>query len=315
MKDDMGLALNDIELHGLQRISGVATVPSIEMSGPDVVFTDTSGHVVEEDALTIDIADIGTYTLMWTPTGPTSGAAGYTRSDGVMGEAGHAERLALAAGFAFTEGIIESLHDVLSMAVCADTPGVVRMTLADPTRVVTRRRNVLLTSSCGICGSRDIVENNAYGLTPVPDRMRFGATRLAPLMAGMQEHQQVFSLTGGAHAAAIFNQGGQILAVAEDLGRHNALDKVIGRVLLEGGSFERCGVLLSSRLSLEMVAKAIRAGFEMIAAIGAPTSLAIEIAQHFGITLCGFVRNDRATLYTHPHRICNITRAVQAPMP
>ncbi|HND13675.1 MAG TPA: formate dehydrogenase accessory sulfurtransferase FdhD [Pseudomonadales bacterium] len=310
MKDDMGLALNDLELHGLQRISGVATVPSIEMSGPDVVFTDTSGHVIEEDALTIDIADIGTYTLMWTPTGSTLGAAGYTRSDGVMGEAGDAERLALAAGFAFTEGIIESLHDVLSMAVCADTPGVVRMTLADPTRVVTRRRNVLLTSSCGICGSRDIVENNAYGLVPVPDHMRFGATRLAPLMAGMREHQQVFSLTGGVHAAAIFNQGGQILAVAEDLGRHNALDKVIGRVLLEGGSFERCGVLLSSRLSLEMVAKAIRAGFEMIAAIGAPTSLAIEIAQHFGITLCGFVRNDRATLYTHPHRICNIVPAV-----
>ncbi len=315
----MGVALNDIgpqhTVDGLQRNAGVATVASIEISGSGLVFTDTSAHVIEEDALTIDIADIGTYTLMWTPTGSTSGAVGYTRSDGVMGEPGDAERLALAAGFAFTEGIIESLHDVQSMAVCADTPGVVRMMLEDPARVVTRRRNVLLTSSCGICGNRDIVESNAYGLTPVPDHMRLGATRLAPLMAAMQEHQEVFSLTGGAHAAAIFNQGGQILAVAEDLGRHNALDKVIGRVLLEGGSFERCGVLLSSRLSLEMVAKAIRAGFEMIAAVGAPTSLAIELARHFGITLCGFVRNDRATLYSHPHRIRNIARAMQARAP
>lgn len=292
-----------------ERLAGVTTVPSIEISGADVVFTETTCHVIEEDALTIEIEDIGSYTLMWTPTEPGSGAAGYTRSDGVLGEPGDAERLALAAGFAFTEGIIESLADVRSMAVCADAPGVVRMTLENPACVVTRRRNVLLTSGCGVCGSREIIENNVFGLSPVPDRMRFGATRLAPLMVAMHERQQVFSRTGGAHAAAIFDQSGRIRAVAEDLGRHNALDKVIGRVLLEGSGFERCGVLLSSRLSLEMVTKAIRAGFELIAAVGAPTSLAIDVARQFGITLCGFVRNERATLYTHPHRIRHIARA------
>lgn len=315
----MGLALNDIgpgcTVNELPRTAGVVTVSSIEIAGADVAFTNTHCQIIEEDALTIDIADVGTYTLMWTPTDSTSGASGYTRSDGVMGEPGDAERLALAVGFAFTEGIIRSLHEVRSMAVCADAPGLVRMALEDPSSVVTRRRNVLLNSSCGICGSRDIIDNNAYGLSAVADRMRLGATRIAPLMVAMQERQQVFPLTGGAHAAAVFGQGGQILAIAEDLGRHNALDKVIGRMLLEGTDFDHCGVLLSSRLSLEMVTKAIRAGFEIIAAIGAPTSLAIEVARHFGITLCGFVRNGRTTLYTHPHRICNIAAALQIPAP
>ncbi|MCM8884622.1 MAG: formate dehydrogenase accessory sulfurtransferase FdhD, partial [Candidatus Thiodiazotropha sp.] len=92
-------------------------------------------------------------------------------------------------------------------------------------------------------------------------------------------------------------------AVAEDLGRHNALDKVIGASLLSGEGFEARGVLLSSRLSLEMVTKAVRAGLEIVAAVSAPTSLAIEVAERFGVTLCGFVRKGRLTVYSHPHRI------------
>ena len=306
----MGLALNDIgpghTVDSRQRVAGVTTVPVIEVSGSDVVFAHTTCQVIEEDTLTIEIADIGSYTLMWTPAESISGASGYTRNDGVLGEPGDAERLALAAGFAFTEGIITSLRDVRSMAVCADTPAVVRMTLEDPASVEPRRRNVLLGSSCGVCGLQDIVEHNAFELTAVPDGMRLGATRLAPLMSAMQERQQIFPLTGGAHAAAIFDQNGRILTVAEDLGRHNALDKVIGRSLLDGNGFDRCGVLLSSRLSLEMVTKAVRAGFEIVAAVGAPTSLAIELARLYGVTLCGFVRNDRTTIYSHPHRVCNV---------
>lgn len=291
-------------------VTGVTVVRSIEMSGADVVFSGVNCEVIEEDALTIDIEAVGTYTLMWTPTEPTAEAIGYTRSDGMLGDPDHAERLALSLGFAYTEGIIGSLADVRSIAACAESPQVVRMVLENPDRVVTRRRNVVLTSSCGICSGRDIVEGNAWGLTAVPDRLRISASRLPQLMATMREHQQIFPRTGGAHAVAVFDQAGTIRAVAEDLGRHNALDKVIGRTLLEHDDFDRCGVLLSSRVSLEMVAKAVRAGFEVIAAIGAPSSLAIEVAQRFGITLCGFVRNDCATLYTHPHRIIrNIVRA------
>jgi FdhD protein len=297
------------------RVAGVTTVPSFHIAGADVPATSASCDVIEEDSLTIDIEDIGSYTLMWTPTAATSGAAGYTPADGVLGDASTPERLALAAGFAFTEGIIEGLADIRSMSACPDTPGVVRMVLENPARVVTRRRNVLVTSGCGVCGSREFIENNAFGLSTVPDRMRLDAARFAPLMAAMHARQQVFACTGGAHAAAIFDESGRIRAVAEDLGRHNALDKVIGRTLLEGSGFERCGVLLSSRLSLEMVSKAVRARLEVIAAVGAPTSLAIDVARRFGLTLCGFVRKERATMYTHPHRISNVayTRAADAP--
>lgn len=290
-------------------VTGVTVVPSIEMSGADVMFSGVNCDVIEEDALTIDIEAVGTYTLMWTPTEAAAEAIGYTRGDGVLGDPSHVERLALSLGFAYTEGIIGSLADVRSIAACADSPQLVRMVLENPAGVVARRRNVILTSSCGICSGRDIVESNAWGLTAVPNRLRIGGSRLPQLMATMRERQQIFPRTGGAHAAAVFDQAGTIRALAEDLGRHNALDKVIGRALLGHDGFDRCGVLLSSRVSLEMVAKAVRAGFEVIAAVGAPSSLAIEVAQRFGITLCGFVRNDRATLYTHPHRIIrNIVR-------
>ena len=119
----------------------------------------------------------------------------------------------------------------------------------------------------------------------------------------MRAGQKIFEQTGGSHAAAIFNSTGEIVAVAEDLGRHNALDKAIGSVLLERGSVQGCGVVLSSRLSLEMVLKAVRAGLEVMLAVSAPTSLAIDVAQQFGVTLCGFVRAERATVYTHPDRI------------
>jgi len=122
-------------------------------------------------------------------------------------------------------------------------------------------------------------------------------------MAQMRQGQQIFEQTGGSHAAAIFDQSGQVLAVAEDLGRHNALDKAIGMVLLHRGSVVGCGVVLSSRLSLEMVLKAVRTGLQMLLAVSAPTSLAIEVADKFGVTLCGFVRGRRATVYTHPQRV------------
>lgn len=266
-------------------------------------------QVVEEDALTIDVDGIGSYTLMWTPTEHLEGGAGFTELDGVLAETDEPEALALAAGFAFTEGIVQGLDEIRTMAVCPDTPGVIRMEVVDPERVETRRRNVVLTSSCGVCGRREILEDNAFGLDPVPDAMRLDSTGFARLMQSMREQQAIFSRTGGAHAAAIFCDDGRILAVAEDLGRHNALDKVIGKVLLAGGDFSRCGALLSSRLSLEMVAKAVRAGLEIVAAVSAPTSLAIDVAERFGLTLCGFVRQDRATVFTGPHRISNLPQA------
>jgi FdhD protein len=280
---------------------GIRLVQSRSHPGPGRPAEDVDTQVIQEDALTIDVEDVGTYTLMWTPTDPVE-ADGYVDGDGLIDGQGSGA-LALATGFVFTEGIIQGLEDIRTMAFCDKTPGVVRMQLKSPEAVETRRRNVLMTSSCGICGSREAVENNTFGLTEVPDRMRLDARGFSQLMQEMLSHQAIFAETGGAHAAAIFTADGRIHAVAEDLGRHNALDKVIGATLLSGEGFKCKGALLSSRLSLEMITKAVRAGLEIVAAVSAPTSLAIEVAERFGVTLCGFVRGQRATVFTHSHRI------------
>jgi len=291
---------------------GVHLVSAFHIPKPGEPAIKELCQVVEEDALTIDIEGIGKYTLMWTPTEKVDGAIGFTDVDGILGESENPEALALAAGFAFTEGIIRGLDDIKTMALCPDEPEVVQMQLTNPEAAVVRRRDVIITSSCGICGKRDIVENNAYGLSNVTDEMRMGSEGFAKLMEQMKQGQEIFQHTGGSHAAAIFSADGQIYSVAEDLGRHNALDKVIGRHLLENKSFKRCGVLLSSRLSLEMAVKAVRSGLEVIAAVSAPTSLAIDVAERFGVTLCGFVRGERATVFTHPHRIINNLDCIDA---
>lgn len=283
---------------------GVRRVTSRYIPGPGQPGVVEQSPVVIEDALTLDVEAIGTYTLMWTPTDNVQlMGSGYLSGHGLLSEEVPSAALSLAAGFAFTEGLIQNLDDVESLAVCPDKPGIVRMKLKSPETVETRRRNLVMTSSCGICGSREVVENNTFGLNDVPDRMRLMGRGVAELMEEMRQRQAIFDETGGAHAAAVFTSDGRIHAVAEDLGRHNALDKVIGASLLNGEGFKARGVLLSSRLSLEMVTKAVRAGLEIVAAVSAPTSLAIEVAERFGVTLCGFVRKGRLTVYSHPHRI------------
>lgn len=260
-------------------------------------------RVVEEDALTVDVEGVGRYMVMWTPTALAVAPHGYTLEDGVLGEVERPEALALALGFALSEGIVLSLDDIRSVSVCADNPGVVRMQLRNATRVRPARKDVVINSSCGICGPREILEDNALGLQSVPNTLSLRRQDFAGLVEQMRAGQAIFDETGGCHAAAIFDGAARVLAVAEDLGRHNALDKAIGTVLLERGSLAACGVVLSSRLSLEMVLKAIRAGLEIMVAVSAPTSLAIEVADRFGVTLCGFVRDTRATVYTHRQRI------------
>ena len=262
-------------------------------------------QLVREDALMLDIEDVGHYTLMWTPTGALDVPHGYTFDDGVLGDIQQPEGLALALGFCLSEGIIDSLQDLKSVAVCPDNPGVIRIQLHQPERVETQRRNVVINSSCGICGPREIIEDNALGLTDVTDSLRLQRAQFVPLMTEMREQQGIFERTGGSHAAAIFDAGGSLVAVAEDLGRHNALDKAIGLALLDRGSVAGCGAVLSSRLSLEMVVKAVRTDLEIVLAVSAPTSLAVDVARQFGVTLCGFVREERATIYSHPHRIEN----------
>jgi len=260
-------------------------------------------HIVHEDVLVIDVEDIGNYSLMWTPTADPAQATGYCAADGILADDGIPEPLALAAGFLFTEGIIGALSDVATMSICADRPEMVRVRLTDAERSIVRRRNVVINSSCGICGGREQLELDATSLERVPDSLRMTVADLTAVQDEMRARQDVFAATGGTHAAAIFDAESGTLSVAEDLGRHNALDKVIGHRLLGGLGFRKCGVFLSSRISYEMAMKSARAGFELVAAVSAPSSLAIETAACAGITLCGFVRDRGAVIYTHPHRI------------
>jgi len=263
-------------------------------------------HVVEEAMISIDVDNVGWYTLMWTPTDSSREVLGFTADAGMMAATEDPEVLALAAGFMFTEGLIGSIADIAKMEICASDPSIVQVQLVDPAAVTVRRKDVVMGSACGVCGERESVENAVDGLVPAAQTIQLSSEQFGQLMAAMRELQRVFGMTGGAHAAAVFDRNARILAVAEDLGRHNALDKVIGKCLLTRTDLRGCGALLSSRMSLEMITKAARAGFEIVAAVSAPTSLAIDIGERFGITLCGFVRGGRATIYTHPERIAEI---------
>lgn len=238
-------------------------------------------QVITEEVLVIDIKEVGSYSLLHTPD----------------------DSVALAVGFAFCEGIISDLGDINLLHHCEDDPGVIEMQLADPTRAEATERNLIVGSSCGLCGSRDLLERFLTGISAVGESLQVPAGLLLRVVKQMQVQQRLFSQTGASHAAAIFSADGQMVALSEDIGRHNALDKTIGKCLLQRIPTVGCGVALSGRVSFELVAKAARAGLELIAAVSAPTSLAIDAAQGGNITLCGFVRADRATVYTHPWRI------------
>lgn len=285
---------------------GVRTVPAYFIAGAGQTPVRERCQVVEEALLSIDVKDIGWYTLMWTPTASTREVLGFSAAHGVLAATDDPEMLSLAAGFLFTEGIIRGMQDLRRMEVCGNDPSIVRVELTDPGEMNPRRRNVTIGSACGVCGGREAAEQLVAGLTTVADTVCLSNAQVGQLMTAMSELQTVFAETGGAHAAAIFDREARIIALAEDLGRHNALDKVIGKCLLRGVKLAGCGALLSSRLSLEMITKAIRAGLEIVAAVSAPTSLAIEIAERFGVTLCGFVRGGRATIYSRPQRIAEL---------
>ncbi|MHC4789555.1 MAG: formate dehydrogenase accessory sulfurtransferase FdhD [Planctomycetota bacterium] len=237
--------------------------------------------VVLEAPVTIDVERIESYTLLCTPD----------------------DNLALATGFLLSEGIVDSLDDITSLEACKDDPDIVRVRLKQRVpRIDDAGRNLLIVSSCGMCGSEGLDER-LQALPEVGDSLRVDGKILREVGNSVRQKQPLFEACGGTHAAAIFTASGDLVTSAEDTGRHNALDKAIGRCLQAGLSPAGCGAVLSGRVSLEMVGKCARAGMELISAISAPTSLAIEVAQRCGITLCAFVRETRATAFTHPHRV------------
>ena len=186
---------------------------------------------------------------------------------------------------------------------CDDDPDTVRVRLTgDVPRIDNKGRNLLIVSSCGACGAEELDEK-IDNLPVAGDTLHIEAALLGTINGTLRRQQSLFEACGGTHAVALFDAAGRVLSSAEDTGRHNALDKAVGKCLLEGVPTAGLGAALSGRVSLEMVTKCARAGIELITAISAPTSLAVEVADRCNITLCAFVRDGRATIFTHPGRI------------
>ncbi|MDB5314097.1 MAG: Protein FdhD-like protein [Gemmataceae bacterium] len=217
----------------------------------------------------------------------------------------------LAAGFCLTEGVIDDPDDLERAEPCtlAGYGNVVLVSLAGAAREARReqiaraRRDLYMSSSCGLCGTLTI-DRLAKQVDPLPTGFTIPGDTLGRLPGLMAEAQEVFSHTGGLHAAALFTPDGQLRLLREDVGRHNAVDKLVGGLLLSGQLPCGPGVLLvSGRASFELVQKAARAGIGFLAAVGAPSSMAVDAAERFGMTLVGFLRADRFNAYAHPDRI------------
>jgi FdhD protein len=216
----------------------------------------------------------------------------------------------LAAGFLLTEGVITSADDLLDIVLCREQSGagegnVVNVLLAPGVRVDFDRlsRHVFSSSSCGVCGKAtlDAVMQNFPAVASGP---LFASARLLTLAEQLRAVQPLFESTGGLHGCALFDANGELSFVREDVGRHNAVDKALGRALLDRQvPLSTRGLLLSGRISFELVQKALAAGVRMIAGIGAPSSLAIECAKRGNVTLIGFLRSERFNVYSGAERL------------
>ncbi|RSO11576.1 formate dehydrogenase accessory sulfurtransferase FdhD [Streptomyces sp. WAC 06783] len=224
---------------------------------------------------------------------------------------------ALAAGFLVSEGVLGGAGELANIVYCAgatedgsNTYNVVDVQLAPgvPVPEITLERNVYTTSSCGLCGkaSLDAVRTSArWPLDPPADAPgRIAPATLSALPGRLRAAQRVFDRTGGLHAAALFDADGELLDVREDVGRHNAVDKVVGRALQDGRLPLRDTILMvSGRASFELVQKAVMAGIPTLAAVSAPSSLAVDLATESGLTLVGFLRGSSMNVYAGAERL------------
>lgn len=217
----------------------------------------------------------------------------------------------LAVGFMLAEGLIASREDLVDVSYCPDPDdmqqyNIVNVTLApsadfDPTML---QRNFYATSSCGVCGKASLEALRTYGAATVGVSPQVRASVIQSLPERLREAQAVFQQTGGLHASGLFTPDGDLLTMREDIGRHNALDKVVGHHAMTGDlPLSQHVLLVSGRASWELLQKSLAAGIAVVVAVGAPSSLAVELAQEFGITLVGFTKSDRFNVYAGSHRI------------
>jgi FdhD protein len=216
----------------------------------------------------------------------------------------------LAAGFLHAEGFINSRAELgeirrLRDAKGAPEPNALDIVLNVPAEGLRDRlsRNFTINSSCGICG-RTSIESLTRRIAPIASEMRVHAETILAIAPKLRAAQQVFEATGGLHAAARFDRTGELLAIREDIGRHNAVDKIVGHALMNDQlPLVDSVMMVSGRLSFEIVQKAAAAGAPILAAVSAPSSLAVELAEEVGLTLIGFLREGGFNIYTHPARV------------
>ncbi|TDQ54466.1 formate dehydrogenase accessory sulfurtransferase FdhD [Actinorugispora endophytica] len=220
----------------------------------------------------------------------------------------------LAVGFLVSEGVVARAEDVHSIRYCAgaaedgaNTYNVLDVVLAAgvPLPEGSLERNFYTTSSCGVCGKASLDAVRTVARFAVDgDGARFASSTLAALPDRLRAAQKVFARTGGLHAAALVTPGGELLAVREDVGRHNAVDKLVGWAVNERGlPLGGTGLLVSGRASFELVQKAVMAGIPLLAAVSAPSSLAVDLAAEAGLTLVGFLRGESMNVYTGGERV------------
>ncbi|ACP46857.1 formate dehydrogenase family accessory protein FdhD [Sulfolobus islandicus Y.G.57.14] len=211
----------------------------------------------------------------------------------IMRTPGHDKELSL--GFLYSEGVINSIHDVESIEQVKNNAVEVR--LSKPVKV--RIRDLIVNSSCGVCGRAFL-----YTLNILKSDLKVKKELIFSFPEKLREKQSVFNISGGLHATALFDPHGELLLIYEDVGRHNAVDKVVGKLLLEDKVPASNYIMqVSGRLGYEIVSKGIKAGIPIVCGISAPTSLAIEIAEEAGLTLIGFLRGKSFNIYTHDERI------------
>jgi len=222
----------------------------------------------------------------------------------------------LVAGFLLAERIVRSADDLATIEHCTDQPGLTTLQRGNIVTVVleaaaavraagqlSEKRDVMSNSACGVCG-RATLESMRADLAPLPAHARVPADVIAGLPMRLRERQPLFERTGGLHAAGIFTWTGELIASAEDVGRHNAVDKVIGTMLLRDAiPLETSALCVSGRTSYEIVQKAWCAGIPLVASVSAPSSLAVSLARDANITLVGFVRDGSLNIYTGAERI------------
>ena len=223
----------------------------------------------------------------------------------------------LALGLLYAEGIIRSIRDVRGMRISAEAGESDDRIAAEPVLVESNQvdvqlagkprrkpeRSMMSSSACGVCGTQ-MIEDLRRDLSVLPAGPRFDPSRLPGLVDKLRSGQGVFERTGGLHAAGLFDGHGEMLALREDVGRHNAVDKVVGRLLLDGRlPASQTLLVVSGRAGYEINQKSIGAGIPLLAAVGAPSSLAVALAREFNQTLVGFLRGDRFNVYSGAERL------------